>query len=99
MRARPYRRAAAALGGSDTGKQAPLPKGALRQAVLDHLRAHPNTDFSPAELANVLRRHNSRAAISNSCRHWVATGQAVQTRHRPDRYQAAPAAPEVAASK
>lgn len=95
MRARPYRRAGADLGSSRTdkpaGEQSRLPRGALRQAVLDHLRAHPDTDFSPAELANMLRRPNSRAPISKACRHWVAVGQAVQTRHRPDRYQATPA--------
>jgi hypothetical protein len=103
VRARPHRRARAELGasatGDHTGEQARLPKGALRQAVLDHLRGHPDTDVSPAELANVLRRNNSRAAISNSCRHWVAVGQAVQTRSQPSGYRAAPPAPEAPASE
>lgn len=98
MRARPYRRAHTVLGSPAAGNQQRLPKGALRQAVLDHLRAFPGADFSVADLAKVLRRPNSRKAIGNSCRYWVAVGLAVQTRRQPDRYQAAPAPTGPAAS-
>jgi len=58
--------------------------------VLDHLRAHPGLDFSPAELANALHRPQSRGAVINACRHWTALGLAVRTQDRPQRYRAAP---------
>jgi hypothetical protein len=67
----------------------PLPPGHLQAMVLAHLRAHPDLDFSPSELANVLDRPKSRGAVINACRHWVALGLAVRTQHTPQRYQAA----------
>ncbi|GAA0907486.1 hypothetical protein [Virgisporangium aurantiacum] len=91
MASRQYRRARADLGSSARRRLDLLPPGALQHAVLDHLRAYPDTDFSVAELANALRRPNSRSAISTACRHWVATGHAVQTQRSTNRYQAAPA--------
>ena len=93
MTGRRYRRARADLGSTTARRQDRLPPGALQQAVLDHLLANPHIDFSAAELANVLHRPNSRKAISNACRHWVAAGRVVQTRHSTDRYQAAPDVP------
>jgi hypothetical protein len=60
--------------------------------VLDHLCAHPQLDFSPAELANALGRPKSRGAVINACKRWVALGRAVRTQHRPQRYQATTAA-------
>jgi len=56
--------------------------------VLAHLQAHPELDFSPAELANVL--HRSRGAVINACQRLVGLGLAVRTRQQPQRYRAAP---------
>jgi len=63
-----------------------LAPGQLRALVLDHLRAHPGLDFTPAELANVL--HRSRGAIINACRTLTRTGAAVQTHPTPMRFAA-----------
>lgn len=71
-------------------RRPPLPAGQLRELVLAHLQAHPQLDFSPAELANVLRR--SRGAVINACRRLVDQGQARRTSEQPQRYQATPPA-------
>ncbi len=70
-------------------RRAPLPAGQLRAMVLAHLRAYPHADFSPAELAAVLGRPNSRGAIINACKRLVQQGLAVRTQDRPQRYRAA----------
>jgi hypothetical protein len=61
--------------------------------VLAHLRAHPELDFSPAELANALGRPTSRGAIIRSCHLFTAAGLAIRTQDRPQRYRAAPLTP------
>lgn len=67
-----------------------LPRGKLREMVLVHLRAHPQLDFSPAELANALGRPKSRGAVINACNRLVQLGLALRTQQRPQRYRAAP---------
>lgn len=66
-----------------------LPAGQLRELVLAHLGAHPQLDFSPAEVANALGRPQSRGAIINICQRLVDQGLAVRTQQRPARYRAA----------
>jgi hypothetical protein len=86
-RCRPDRRAAGAAAPFRAPRRpAPL-AGQPRALVLAHLQAHPEPDFSPAELANVLDR--SRGVI-NACQRLVGLGLAVRTRQQPQRYRAAP---------
>jgi hypothetical protein len=58
--------------------------------VLAHLRAHPELDFSPGELAKALDRPTSRGAIIKICKRLVDDGLAIRTHHRTQRYRAAP---------
>jgi hypothetical protein len=71
-------------------RQPALPAGQLRAMVLAHMRTHPNLDFTDTDLANVLKRPQSRGAIRVICKNLVAQGLAVQTNQRPQRYRAAP---------
>jgi hypothetical protein len=71
-----------------TARRQPLPAGALQQMTLAHLRAHPELDFSPAELANALGRPQSRGAIIRACHQFTADGLATRTQQKPQRYQA-----------
>jgi hypothetical protein len=91
-RRRSHRRGTPAVAGARyvAAHRPPLPPGHLQAMVLAHLRAHPDLDFSPSELANALGRPKSRGAVINACRHWVALGMAVRTQHTPQRYQAEP---------
>jgi len=59
--------------------------------VLAHLQAHPQLDFSPAEIANALHRPKSRGAVINACKRLVEQGLATRTQQRPQRYRATPA--------
>lgn len=68
-----------------------LPAGQLRAMVLAHLQAHPQLDFSPAEIANALHRPKSRGAVINACKRLVEQGLATRTQQRPQRYRATPA--------
>ena len=68
-----------------------LPAGALYAMVLAHLRAHPDLDFSPGELARALDRPNSRGAIIKICQRLVEEHLAVRTQQQPQRYRLAPA--------
>lgn len=65
-----------------------LPDGELRRRVLARLQAHPELDFSPGELANVVGRPGSRGAVINICRRLVNEDLAARTRLRPQRYRA-----------
>src|SRR5262249_58037748 len=56
-----------------------LPAGALYAMVLAHLRAHPDLDFTPGELARALGRPNSRGAIIKLCWRLVEENLAVRT--------------------
>ena len=79
-----------ALGRYSTPRRAALPAGALYTMVLAHLRAHPELDFSPAELARALDRPTSRGAIIKICWRLVDEHLAVRTQQRPQRYRLAP---------
>ena len=68
-----------------------LPAGQLYVMVLAHLRAHPQLDFSPAELARALDRPTSRGAIIKICWRLVDENVATRTQERPERYRLAPA--------
>ncbi|WP_084965371.1 hypothetical protein [Thermoactinospora rubra] len=73
--------------GFRAGRAAPRP---LRPEVIAHLRAHPNADFTPGEIARVLDR--SSGAVANALDTLVKSGEAVMTGERPARYRLAPAA-------
>ena len=91
---RRHRRASAPLVPATAPRRQPLPAGQLRALALTHLRAHPELDFSPAELANALGRPTSRGAIIRSCYQFAACGLAVRTQDRPQRYRATAATAE-----
>ena len=80
-------------GGQRPRRCEPLAPGQLRALVLAHLRAWPDLDFSPTELARVLGRPRSRGAVINICRRLVAQGFAVRAQTAPPRYRAADTAP------
>ncbi|MDH6580731.1 hypothetical protein [Kitasatospora sp. MAP5-34] len=69
-----------------------LVPGQLHQMILDHLRANPETDWSPTKISQALGR--SSGAISNALTTMVTRGEAVMTSAQPRRYQAAPTATE-----
>ncbi|WP_035851165.1 hypothetical protein [Kitasatospora azatica] len=73
-----------------------LAPGQLHQMILDHLRANPETDWSPTKISQALGR--SSGAISNALVTMVSRGEAVMTCAQPRRYQAAPTATEEAPS-
>lgn len=63
-----------------------LPDGQLRELVAAHLHAHPDLEFTPAEVANVLGR--SRGAVTNALNRLLALGRAERTQLAPVRYRA-----------
>ncbi|MEJ3741756.1 hypothetical protein WEI85_00440 [Actinomycetes bacterium KLBMP 9797] len=92
MSARPARRrraSATPMPPAVTARRQPLPAGALQAMALAHLRAHPDLDFSPAELSNALGRPKSRGAIIRACHQFTAAGLAIRTQQKPQRYRAA----------
>lgn len=64
-----------------------LGKGGLEAAVLDHMAAHPKSEFTPTDLARVLAR--SGGAIANALAKFAKSGKVVQTSERPRRYRLA----------
>ena len=64
-----------------------LPDGALAPLLLDHMNTHPGRDFSPYDLAKVLRR--SHGAIRTRLLALAASGQVIRTRTRPARFRIA----------
>ncbi len=62
-----------------------LPDGQLAPLLLQHLRAHPDLDFSPYELAKVL--HRSHGTIRRHLLHLAAVGVVTRTTVRPARFQ------------
>lgn len=94
MTARPRRFAATRPDAATTPRPAPprpaLAPGELRALVLAHLRAFPELDFTPGELARAVRRPTSRGAIIKICHKLVSDGLAIRTQHRPQRDRAAP---------
>jgi len=62
-----------------------LPDGQLAPLLLRHMRAHPDLDFSPFELAKVL--HRSHGTIRRHLLHLAAAGVVTRTTARPARFQ------------
>ena len=62
-----------------------LPGGKLREMVLDHLREHPDEEFTPF----VLGRHlgHSSGAVANACDRLVADGTVLETSQKPRRFR------------
>jgi predicted transcriptional regulator len=53
--------------------------------LLQHMRAHPDLDFSPYELAKVL--HRSHGTVRRHLLHLAAAGVVTRTTVRPARFQ------------
>lgn len=64
-----------------------LAKGALRDAVRQHLLDHPDSTFTPTALSKALSK--SSGAISNALDALVARSEAVMVREKPRTFQAA----------
>jgi hypothetical protein len=69
------------------GQPSRLASGQVRVLVLAHLRAWPDLDFSPTDLARAIGRPHSRGAVINACRSLAADALAVRTHDHPQRYQ------------
>jgi hypothetical protein len=83
---------------ADAGKTAArLAPGALRGMVEDHLRDHPDLEFSPVDIARKLGGKSS-GAVSNALDKLVTDKIAVQTKERPKRFALAPPEATAAAS-
>lgn len=63
-----------------------LRKGQLRALVLEHLRQHPDVEYSPTAIAKVLGR--SAGAVSNALDRLAADGVVVQSSQKPRRFTA-----------
>lgn len=74
-----------------------LAPGALRGMVEDHLRDHPDQEFSPVDIARKLGGRSS-GAVSNALDKLVTDKIAVQTKERPKRFALAPKEATAAAS-
>ncbi|HVE46681.1 MAG TPA: hypothetical protein VNA57_08040 [Acidimicrobiales bacterium] len=62
-----------------------LGKGGLEAQVLDHMAAHPKSEFTPTDLARVLVR--SGGAVANALAKFAKEGKVAQTSVRPRRYR------------
>ncbi|BDM71543.1 hypothetical protein HEK616_50300 [Streptomyces nigrescens] len=69
---------------SAEGRLAP---GALRQMVIDHLRAHPADAFTATQISRIIEK--SSGAIANALDKLVSQGIATQVNDRPRRFQLA----------
>ena len=74
-----------------------LGKGGLEAQVLDHMAAHPKSEFTPTDLARVLDR--SGGAIANALAKFATQDKVVQTSERPRRYRLAGAKARRASTK
>ena len=74
-----------------------LGKGGLEAQVLDHMAAHPKSEFTPTDLARVLDR--SGGAIANALAKFATQGKVAQTSERPRRYRLAGAKARRASTK
>ena len=74
-----------------------LGKGGLETQVLDHMAAHPKSEFTPTDLARVLDR--SGGAIANALAKFATQGKVTQTSERPRRYRLAGAKARRASTK
>jgi hypothetical protein len=70
---------------ANASKKVRLPGGKLREMVLDHLRGHPDEEFTPF----VLGRHlgHSSGAVANVCDRLVANGTVLETSQKPRRFR------------
>jgi DNA-binding GntR family transcriptional regulator len=68
-----------------TRRAARRPGGQIPLLVLDHLHAYPQQDFSPYELARVLRV--SHGTVRRHLLRLAAAGRVRRTRLRPARFQ------------
>ncbi|SDJ01505.1 hypothetical protein SAMN05192558_104112 [Actinokineospora alba] len=84
-------------GASSDATAARLAPGALRGMVEDHLRDHPDQEFSPVDIARKLGGKSS-GAVSNALDKLVKDKIAVQTKERPKRFALAPKEATAAAS-
>lgn len=89
--------AEAMVDGAASNATARLAPGALRGMVEDHLRDHPDQEFSPVEIARKLGGKSS-GAVSNALDKLVTDKIAVQTKERPKRFALAPKEATAAAS-
>lgn len=86
------------LTAADAGATAArLAPGALRGMVEDHLRDHPDLEFSPVDIARKIGGRSS-GAVSNALDKLVTDKIAVQTKERPKRFALAPPEATAAAS-
>ena len=69
----------------DDGSKVRLGSGQLREMVLNHLRAHPDQEFTPSTMGKLLTR--SSGAISNACESLLAFGLISRTSEKPRRYR------------
>ncbi|MFI0352846.1 hypothetical protein [Actinomadura sp. 9N407] len=83
-------------GGTRNGGHRAAPRP-LRPEVIAHLKAHPDADFTPGDIAKVLDR--SSGAVANALDTLVKNGDAVLTNERPARYRAATPATNGAAAQ
>jgi AraC-like DNA-binding protein len=67
------------------GGGARLGKGELRAQVEEHLRAHPEREWTPGQIAKVLKR--SAGAIHNACQKLVSDNVAQTFLNAPTRFQ------------
>jgi hypothetical protein len=74
-----------------------LGQGQLHQLALDHLRAHPEQEWTATGIAKVIGR--SSGAIANALVTMVKRGQARQTAEAPKRFQATDPIPESEAAE
>lgn len=81
--------------GAASDANARLAPGALRGMVEDHLRDHPDKEFSPVDIARKVGGKSS-GAVSNALDKLVKDKIAVQTKERPKRFALAP--PEASAT-
>jgi DNA-binding transcriptional ArsR family regulator len=67
------------------GGEARLPGGRLREMVLDHLRSHPDEEFTPFVIGRELGR--SSGAVANACDRLLAEGASLETSQKPRRFR------------
>ena len=70
---------------SKTGAMVRLGKGELRAMVVEHLRAHPDEEFTASQVGKALGK--SSGAVSNNFDALVKTGEAEMTCEKPRRFR------------
>jgi DNA-binding transcriptional ArsR family regulator len=72
---------------ADGGSSSRLGAGKLRDMVLNHLREHPDEEWTPSAMGKALAR--SAGAIFNACQRLTADGTITQTSEKPRRFRVA----------